>query len=316
MSRFNRKNIDNKHDSFVTKPHCSNKSNGCKSCCKVKRIKHTAVHDYDPRNLCGWIYDPCDKPKDNYCCDKKICNDHKKDDKCKNCDPNCCDSPCIDVQKKLVTLAKCTNQIKIDGIIFEVDIINVVYELIITNKTCEHLGYLQIQDSLAGLDTIMSGISNINISLDVQSCDDNIKILCPVDIVESCGNLLDPCESGLGACKSVRILLNFTFKIDDFVTPLIESSCTLSKLQNSITVTGCIEPKCKDKCSYHLKTYKYGCEPNKHDNPCHQPKIAYTCLPCGMECCKKSKAKEICPIVVHSDPIFKDGMTLSKKRIA
>jgi hypothetical protein len=268
--------------------------------------------------------------------------DYKKKDDCDDCDEKCCANPCIDVQKNVVAITKCVKRIDIDGTagpVIEFDVVNAVYEIVLTNKTCETFKKVQIQDSLAAIDGLLGVGTDVNFNVRVQSCDDHLKVKDNVaDIFSSGGNLLDECKSSIPPCTSCRILLKFRFSLVDVsnvdftinTTDIeFESSCTLSKVTNSLTVTGCIEPKCKDKCGYHLKKYDYGhgygnvkcgcddCNKGKHDHGHgHGKGYGYDCKPhCELACCKKSKCKEICPIVVQAESILDSEMELGRRMV-
>ena len=190
MPGFNRRDIEAEH--YVSnshKPKHNKKGNNC-GCDKGNKKKHSAVSNYDPRNMSGWIVDPCDKYSAKSNVGYNTCDSHKTQD-CSNCDPNCCANPCIDVQKDILSITKCTEKFTLDQVEIEIDSISVIFEVILTNKTCECLTFLQIQDSLAGISSLGTDLNGIAVELEVTSCDENICILCSEEILDSCGKLLD-----------------------------------------------------------------------------------------------------------------------------
>lgn len=196
------------------------------------------------------------------------------------------------------------------GFDVEFDVITAIFEIVLTTKSRDTIKNLQIQDSLAGIKELLGrdgGLNpfgrDVNIKAKSQSCDDYLIVQKPSDIRKSNGNLLDSCKSYIPPCTSCRSLVEFTFSIfnADFELELstemsefppftsesfkleLERSCILSKVTNSLTVTGQIEEKCA----------------NGYGNDC------------SCDSCKKVKCTDICPIVVQAERILDDDMELT-----
>lgn len=256
--------------------------------------------------------------------------DYKKKDDCEKCDEKCCANPCLDVQKNVVAISKCTKKFEFEKEILEgmrgssteteleleveFDVITAIYEIILTNKSCDTIKNVQIQDSLAGVGAL-AGVhggtdpfgKDVTLKAKAQSCNDHLKVLDSREIRKSGGNLLDSCKSCIPPCTSCRLLVKFTFSIFNFEFEFektieermmkhmgrsiesfefeLERSCTLSKVTNSLTVTGQIEEEC---ATGYDNGHAHGCD-----------------------CCKKVKCTDICPIVVQAETILDDDMELA-----
>ena len=289
---------------FQTKPHGPRNTNYGKSSC----------------NTC---------PKKEKTCPKGYGSlaDYKKKD-CNKCDEKCCANPCLDVQKNVVAISKCTKKFEFEKEILEgmrgnstetelelqveFDVITAIFEIVLTNKSCDTITNVQIQDSLAGVGEL-AGVhggtdpfgKDVTLKAKAQSCSDHLVVQDSRDIRKSGGNLLDSCKSCIPPCTSCRLLVKFTFSIFNFEFEFeetieerskkyysrsmesirfeLERSCTLSKVTNSLTVTGQIEDKCQSG---------YGPD-------------------CSCDCCKKVKCTDICPIVVQAETILDDDMELT-----
>lgn len=175
--------------------------------------------------------DPCEKIDD--CHIKKYPKNSKK------C---CCIKSDLTVEKNLLSVyTSPLLPIAPTARVISIASLTLVYEIILKNKSCCKIGNINIQDSLFGLFDNRSTAPFVNVS--VRSCSDNLIPITEESILGNCGRLLDNCRSFVPPCTTSRLIVTVTLR-----PRITAQNLIVSKLLNSVIVTGCLESESHCGC--------------------------------------------------------------------
>jgi hypothetical protein len=164
--------------------------------------------------------------------------------------------------------------------------LSVTYELILKNKSSSPINNLNIRDTLWG--TALIGSDELDVTVQVTSCCETISIKSSDDIISSCGQLLNPCESYLDSYATCKILIALTF------VAIADVFIEIPYVLNTIIITGNVN--CLPilpiyvKSKTHKDTGTFVQVSNLPTNPCDfQLCIPYTNTQCNQTTCIKPR---------------------------